>query len=203
MKGLIVFGFGGHARSVADVAVAAGFNELLFIEENAREDENFIGFPVRKTVDGLSRSNWLCISASGDNHSRQKQLDSAIRDGWTITTLIAPSATIGLGAEIGRGCMIGHHAHIGPMACIGDGCIINTSAVIEHECIVGHYVHAAVNSTVAGRSRIGDFVFLGAGATVIDNVSIIAGIAVGAGGVVIASLDKRNTYVGVPVRGVK
>jgi UDP-N-acetylbacillosamine N-acetyltransferase len=199
-KSLIVFGFGGHARSVADVAVAAGFNELMFIEENGREGEDFVGFPVRKTVDGLSRSDWLCISASGDNCNRQKQLNSAIRDGWTITTLIAPSATIGLGAVIGRGCLIGHHAHVGPMARVGDGCIINTSSVVEHECVIGDYVHAAVNSTVAGRSQLGDFVFLGAGATVIDRIIIASGIIIGANSVVVSSLTEQGTYVGVPVK---
>lgn len=199
-KSLIVFGFGGHARSVADVAVAAGFNELMFIEENAREGEEFVGFPVRKTVDGLSRSDWLCISASGDNYNRQKQLSNAIRDGWTITTLIAPSATVGLGAVIGSGCFIGHHAHIGPMARIGDGCIINTASVVEHECTIGDYVHTAVNSTVAGRSQLGNFIFLGAGATVIDRITIASDIIIGANSVVVSSLVKQGTYVGVPAK---
>lgn len=199
-ESLVMFGFGGHARSVADVALAAGCKALLFIDENARDGETFLGHPVVRDLRGEFPEGWHCFAASGDNHTRAQQIASILEAGWPLATLIAPTATIGAGATIGRGSFIGHHAHLGPLSQVGSGAIINTGAIVEHDCVIGDFVHVSVNATAAGRSRLGDFVFLGAGATVIDGVSVGKEITVGAGSVVIGHLEIAGTYVGTPVR---
>jgi UDP-N-acetylbacillosamine N-acetyltransferase len=201
-EGLLILGFGGHARSVAGVALDAGVRSLRFVDRNARDGETFLGFPVEKQYSGPLPAGWSALAASGDNHQRQQQIQDILDAGWTLETLISPCATISVGSTIAPGCFIAHHAHIGPMATIGQGCIINTGAVVEHDCTVGDYTHVSVNSTVAGRSKLGDFVFLGTGATVIDSVTIGDEITIGAGGVVIRALSQPGTYVGVPVRSL-
>lgn len=201
-KNLLILGFGGHARSVADVALTLGFQQLMFIDENAVNNEQFLGFPVQRNCDPVLPADWLCMPASGDNRCRDLQTHAALIAGWALAILIAPSATVGVGAKVSPGCFVGHHAHIGAMAQIGMGCVINTGAVVEHECVVGDYVHISVNATVAGRAHIGNFVWIGAGATVIDKVGIAAESTIGAGGVVISSLTRSGTYVGVPVRRI-
>ncbi|HEX7636378.1 MAG TPA: NeuD/PglB/VioB family sugar acetyltransferase [Noviherbaspirillum sp.] len=202
-KGLLILGFGGHARSVADVALAAGFRSLLFVDEHAREDEHFVGHRVQPELPHQLPEGWACFPAAGDNHRRQMQVASILSAGWPLATVISPSATIGAGAIVSPGSFVGHHAHVGPMARIGLAGIVNTGAIVEHECIIGDYVHVSVHATTAGRSRLGDYVFLGAGATVIDGVTVTSNVAVGAGGVVITSIDSSGTYVGVPVRRIK
>lgn len=199
-EGLVIFGFGGHARSVADVALACGCTSIMFIDENPRDGETFLGHPVLRTMPDVFPAGWRCFAAFGDNRRRARQVASMLEAGLPLTTVIAPTATIGAGATIGTGSFIAHHAHIGPQATVGKGVIVNTGGVVEHDCTVGDFVHVSVNSTLAGRSRLGDLVFLGTGATVIDNVSIGKGIVVGAGGVVVESLEMPGTYVGVPVR---
>lgn len=201
-QGLLILGFGGHARSVADVALAAGFSSLLFIDDNAREGENFLGHPVQRDFSGPLPEGWQCLPASGDNDRRRRQIEAIKETGWPLATLVSPTATLGAGASIGPGSFVAHHAHVGPMARIGIGAIINTGAAVEHECAVGDYVHVSVNATLAGRSRLGDFVFLCAGATVIDGVAVGSGITIGAGGVVIEGIEQTGTYVGVPARRI-
>lgn len=201
-EGLLILGFGGHARSVADVALSAGFRSLLFVEPNAQEGEHFVGHPVQRELPHRLPEGWSCFPAAGDNHRRQMQVTTIQSAGWPLATVISPSATIGAGAFVSPGTFVGHHAHIGPMARAGLASIVNTGAIIEHECVIGDYVHVSVHATTAGRSRLGDYVFLGAGATVIDGVSIASHVTVGAGGVVIASIDSPGTYVGVPVRRI-
>jgi len=49
---------------------------------------------------------------------------------------------------------------------------------------------------------IGDRVFIGVGATVVDGITICADVTIGAGGVVIGDIIDPGTYVGVPVRRV-
>jgi sugar O-acyltransferase (sialic acid O-acetyltransferase NeuD family) len=197
-SGLLIFGFGGHARSVADIAFSSGVSNFCFVDSNAREGESFIGHPVIKQWEGSLPKGWQAISANGNNVLRQESCEYIKNMGWTLATLIAPSATTGIGSKIAEGSVIAHQAHIGPMASIGKGCIINTAAVVEHESKIGDFVHISVNSTIAGRSTIGDYSFIGAGATVIDGINVCNNVIVGAGSVVIRNIDCPGVYVGSP-----
>jgi sugar O-acyltransferase (sialic acid O-acetyltransferase NeuD family) len=199
-EGLVVLGFGGHARSVAAVALSLGVRSLLFIDANARDGETFAGFPARRELEGMVPAGWAAMPAAGDNRLRQAQIDHAETHGWPLAKVIAKDATLDVDAEIGPGSFIGHHAHVGPSTKIGKGCIVNTGAIVDHEAAVGDYSHISVNSVVAGRSRVGRLVFLGSGATMIDGIEIADDITVGAGAVVVESLRSPGTYVGCPAR---
>ena len=74
------------------------------------------------------------------------------------------------------------------------------SAIIEHECAVDDFAHLSVNSALLGRSTLGKFVFLGAGTTVINGISIADQVTIGAGGVVVKSINKSGVYVGIPAK---
>lgn len=200
MYGVLILGFGGHARSVADVALSLGVKQLRFIDSNARPNENFGGFPVLSDWMQELPDGWSVMPASGDNASRQAQIEQIAKRGWPLATLIAPTATIGFGASVGAGTLVAHHAHVGPMAVVGSGCIINTGAIIEHECTIGDYTHVSVNATVAGRCRIGSRCFLGASSTVIDGKSVGDNVMLGAAACAHRDLVEPGTYVGVPAR---
>lgn len=196
----MIFGVGGHARSVGDVAIACGYDNLLFIDDSAQVGETILGFPVlRRRPDDLS-IGWQCIPATGDALMRKQQFKYVVAQGLEVATLIAPTATIGFAAVVGAGSFVAHHAHVGPLARIGSGCILNTGAVVEHEASIGHFSHVSVNATVAGRSRIGSYCFIGAGATVIDKVEVTDSVVVGAGSVVVEMITCPGTYVGCPAR---
>jgi UDP-N-acetylbacillosamine N-acetyltransferase len=202
LPGLIILGFGGHARSVADVALSLGIKRLHFFDENARPGENFLGHPVTSTLDFSLLGMWAVFPASGDNLKRATQVKWAKENNLPLFTLVSERATIGLGASVGEGSFVGHHAHLGPMSAVGVGCIINTGAVVEHECLIDEFTHVSVNTVIAGRSTVGRRCFIGAGATVIDGISVADDITVGAGGCVLRSLSDAGIYVGVPARRV-
>jgi UDP-N-acetylbacillosamine N-acetyltransferase len=198
--GIYVLGFGGHARSVADVALAAGIESLIFVDANALPNESFAGFPAVTALPGRLIAGWSVFPALGDNLSRKAAYS---RHMARIAKLISPSATIGVGAEVGNGTIVGHHAHIGPAASVGRGVIVNTGAAVEHECQVGDFSHISVNATVAGRARIGSNVFVGAGSTITDKVSICDDVVIGAGATVVRDITAPGTYVGTPARPIK
>jgi len=196
---LLVLGFGGHARSVGDVALAGGFERLLFLDENAREGEKFEGHLAVRALSVREGEEWKAFPAAGDNVRRERQCRDAP---YPLATIVAPSATIGVGACLGEGTLVARNAHVGPLAQIGRGVILNTGCIVEHECIVGDFSHVSVNATVAGRARIGCRVMLGAGAVVIDNVSICDDAVIGAGAVVTRDITTSGTYVGIPARRI-
>lgn len=199
--GLVLLGFGGHSRSVADVALTAGYSRLLFVDENAGDGELFLEFPVQSTMPPQA-SDWVYMPCAGDNHRRLAQIRELQAANLPVTSIISPSATVGRGAMVGTGCFIGHHAHVGPLTRLGAGCIINTGAVVEHDCMIGQGAHVSVHSCIAGYCNLGDRTFLGAGSAVIDKVSVTCDVTVGAGGVVVSSIDSPGVYAGVPVRRI-
>jgi sugar O-acyltransferase (sialic acid O-acetyltransferase NeuD family) len=195
---LIILGFGGHARSVADVALVLGYKSLVFVDEQAREGEIFLNFPVFKSFTPDEPKDWCAFPASGNSSVRQAQTELIEQQGWQLVSLIAPSATLGIGCKVGNGVFVGQQAHIGPMAKVGRGSIINTGAVVEHECNVGEWTHISVNATMAGRTSLGDFSMLGAGSTVIDGLDVASNVTIGAGAVVIKNIRFSGIYVGAP-----
>lgn len=201
--GLRIFGFGGHARSVADVALASGIRQLSFADEKARDGESFLGFPIVKAFDDVLPGGWQYFPAAGDNKKRQIQAEHIKKKSWPLATVISPTATVGIGATIGAGTFIGHHSHVGPMAVIGEACILNTGCIIEHDCVVGSYTHVSVNAVLAGASRLGDLVFMGTGSTVIDKCSVSDRVTLGAGAVVVEEIVESGLYVGIPAKRIR
>lgn len=198
--GIFIMGFGGHARSVADVAVAAKWSRLIFIDPNADDGEHFSSFPAIRTLPDPLDPNWLFIPAAGDNRRRRSQIENAPGQ---LATLVSPDAHLGIDSILDVGTLVGHGAHVGPGAKVGRGVILNTHSIVEHEAQVGDFTHISVNAVVAGRSKIGSNVFLGAGAVVIDSVTVCSDVVIGAGAVVTSSIDEPGVYVGVPARRVK
>ena len=78
-RGLVVFGFGGHARSVADIALTLGIRDFIFVDEAATANESLWGFPVRRKFDDPLPEGWQTFAAAGDNRARKAQV-AAIRD---------------------------------------------------------------------------------------------------------------------------
>ena len=202
-KNLVILSYGGHARSVADIALSCGYEKLIFVDQSAYSGENFFGHEVISSVDEIPDIAGDAISAAGDNSKRALECAFIKSVGLNLISLISPSAHVGIGCSIGAGCLVGSHAHLGPQSIVGDGCIINTGAIVEHESRVGMYSHIAVNAAIAGKSSVGNFCMLGIGSSVGDGVSITDCVIVGAGGVVHSSITQAGTYVGVPARKIK
>lgn len=194
---LVILGFGGHARSVSDVALALRADELMFVDPQAQPDESLSGYPVYSSMPVNMSGEWFAFPAAGDNYLRDRQCAESL---LPLATLIAPDASIGQDAIIGAGTFVGHQAHVGPLAKVGQGVILNSGSIVDHESIIGDFTHISVNATVAGRCRIGRHVFLGAGAVIIDGISVCDNVIIGAGATVISDISESGTYVGSPGR---
>lgn len=60
-KDLVIVGCGGHARSVADVAMSCGVCDFIFWDINARENEKLFAFPVLSNKSILDKSNHIFL----------------------------------------------------------------------------------------------------------------------------------------------
>jgi serine O-acetyltransferase len=105
---------------------------------------------------------------------------------------------------IGSRCLIGRGAEFGPGLVLihADGVVINgkvrggSGVAIEHQVTLGADARG-------GCPRLGDHVFIGAGAKVLGAISIGDGARIGANAVVVRDVPPHSTAVGVPARVVR
>ena len=202
MKQLVIIGASGHGKVVADIARKTGYEQILFLDDNASLID-CSGYSVAGKCCQFTDYECDIIVAVGNCAVRERFLNVLEKSGKHIPVLIHPSASIGENVKIGQGTVIAAGAVVNPCAVIGKGCIINTCASVDHDCMVADYVHVSVGAHVAGSVSIGQHTWIGAGATVSNNVSICAGTMIGAGAVVVKDICEKGTYVGVPARMIK
>ncbi len=200
MKKIIIIGASGHGKVVADVAVQNGYEEILFLDDNPKVKECG-DFPVV----GTSRDSALytgCdfIVGIGNAQTRERIQERLESEGLHLSTLIHPAAVVANSALIQSGTVVMAGVVINPGAKIGKGCIVNTCSSVDHDCVISDYVHVSVGAHISGMVQIGVRTWIGAGATVCNNLSICGDCVIGAGAVVIKNIETRGTYIGVPAK---
>ena len=201
---LLIIGAGGHGRVVADIALKMNiWKEVSFLDNN----DNIKPFMNCHVIDKSSEAikyidDYDIIVAIGNNMVREKIQTSLESEGASIPVLIHPSAIIGEDVEVGKGTVIMAGVVINCCTRIGRGCIINTSSSIDHDNIIKDFVHISPGVHLAGTVEIGKKSWIGIGATVSNNITIIENCIVGAGAVVVGDIVEVGTYIGVPVRKI-
>jgi UDP-perosamine 4-acetyltransferase len=194
-------GGGGHARSVAAVATAAGYHIATVIAPYISWD-----VPVPRYLDDLeglqlaASSGQAVLLGVGENQVRARLFRLAQDAGAHPALVIARSATVSDADAIGAGTCVMEHAHVGPGSEVGAGCILNTAAVVEHDSRIGRFAHIAPRATLGGGCEIGEFSLVGAGVVLLPGIRVGRGSVVAAGAVVTHDIPDGVVAVGVPAR---
>lgn len=202
IKSLLIIGSGGHASVIHSIAKSLElWNSILILDNKS----HLSSIEIHDSY--ANRSKYLdhCVAfpAIGDNYNRKKVINELYNDGFTMATIVSPSAIISNGTKIGYGTCIISGVVVNNDVVIGEGCIVNTKASIDHHSVIGNYTHVAPGVTIAGNCSIGECCMIGAGATIINGITIVDDVIIGAGGVVVEDILEPGTYIGVPVRKVK
>lgn len=199
-----MLGAGGHGKVCAEIASLMGYAEIIFFDDNPAAD-TCLGYPVagdRKAFFKVEHSD--CFIAIGSNATRKRIAEQVLRTtGHSLVTLVHPSATVSAHASLSEGTVVMAGAVINPGAVIGRGCIINTAASVDHDCEIDDWCHISVGAHLAGTVKLAPLAFIGAGATVINNIKIATeAVTIGAGALVIRDITERGTYIGIPARRI-
>lgn len=188
MEDIILVGYGGHAKSVADCIERTNEYRIIGYTEPREVDSKY---PYLGTDDVLKeyfdkgiKNVAICQGYMGHGQLR-KELFKIVKDiGFTLPIIKDPSSIISNTAVIGEGTFIGKFVVVNAGAHIGKMCILNTKSLIEHECTVGSFTHISIGATLCGQVIVGEEAFIGANSVIIQCKEIPDGKIVPAGIVV-------------------
>lgn len=197
MNRLIIVGASGHGKVVADIARLNGYEEIVFLDDNASL-HHCLDYPVVGQTDMLKTLDGDLFVAIGNAELRSKIMNA--HPDRSFPRLIHPGAVVADSAQLGEGTVVMAGAVINPDAVIGRGCIINTASSVDHDCHLGDFVHVAVGAHLCGTVEVQDYTWIGAGTTVSNNLYITEKCMIGAGSLVIKNITSSGTYYGSPAR---
>ena len=209
MSCLLILGAGGHAKVVAETAIASGhFSEVAFLDDRSIGlDQHFtvLGFPVLGPLalafEPANREKFtLAAVAFGNAAFRLNLIDQLHVAGYALPTLIHPTAWVSPSAQLASGSVVFAQAVVQSLATIGSGAILNTGCSVDHDTQLFDGVHICPGARLAGEVVVGARSWIGIGSSVIQQVRIGADVTVGAGAAVVRDLPDGVLVVGVPAR---
>ena len=203
MEEIILVGFGGHAKSVLDSIEAANMYRVAgFV--TPEETGQYRGYSWLGTDDSLAScyakgitKAFICVGYLGNSRIRDRLYDLVKGIGFSLPSIIDPTAVMAKDAVVGEGTYIGKKAVINADSRIGKMCIINSCALIEHESEVEDFTHVAVGATLCGNVKISDHCFIGANSTVIQGINVGRNSIVGAGSLILSEVGDDQKRYGV------
>jgi sugar O-acyltransferase (sialic acid O-acetyltransferase NeuD family) len=197
---IIIFGAGGHAKTIMDMIKQIDIYTLAgIIDDKIPAGTVVLGIPVLGTRAVLPElfEQGVKLAANGvggilDIAVRVRIFDLLAKACFTFPALIHPRAAIEPSANVGEGVQVFANAYIGSEAVLHPMCMINTNAVVSHDCEVGEYTHIAPGALLAGHVQIGERTLVGMGVTTTIGVRIGSGVRIGNGAIVLADVPDKT-----------
>ena len=212
LKDIAIFGVGGFGREVLALIkdinkVTPSYNIIGFFDDGYKKGIMVNGYPnLGKTEDLNKWETPISLAVSiGSPVIKKKILDKITNPMVDYPTLIHPLAWIGDKefVEIGKGCIICAGNLITTNIKIEDFVILNLGCTVGHDSVIKKYSAFMPSVNISGEVTIGEGVYVGTGAKIINQLEIGAYSIVGAGAVVSKTLPARCTAVGVPAKPIK
>ena len=209
MSGLLILGAGGHAKVVAETAMACGVaSSIAFLDDCCASPDtcpSVLGWPVIGPLalaqQAHIRSQFdAAVVAIGHAVTRLFWIEKLQLARYSLPVLIHPTAWVSSSAQIGPASVVFALAAVQAQASIGKGAILNTCSSVDHDAQLSDAVHICPGSRLAGEVKVGARTWIGIGASVIHQVRIGSDVTVGAGAAVVCDLPDGVTAVGVPAR---
>jgi sugar O-acyltransferase (sialic acid O-acetyltransferase NeuD family) len=202
---IVIFGSGGHAVSIANIAIALKLNIYGFIDPDKKNNE-LLGRKIISSIDKITDADkYVFALAVGDNYSRKEMLIkiSASYQKLSFPPLIHPSAVIGSHVKIGAGTVVMPNVSIGPCCSIGTFCVLNTMASLDHDSQMYDFSTLAPGVICGGGVTIGESSFIGIGASLRHKVSIGSNTVVGGGSHLCSDITSNVIAYGSPARVIR
>ena len=212
MQEIAIYGGGGFAREVAWLVESCNqeaprYRVVCFIDDDTDKQGRLLnGIPVVSLAEARRRHPAArVVSGIGWPRPRQTTSEKAAAAGFQFETIIHPRVERSRWIEIGEGVVICAGCILTTNIRLGRQVQINLDCTIGHDVIIADYATLAPGVHVSGCVHIGERVYIGTGATIINGtleapLEIGNDAIIGAGACVTKSIPPGVTAVGVPAR---
>ncbi|MBU6234691.1 MAG: NeuD/PglB/VioB family sugar acetyltransferase [Alphaproteobacteria bacterium] len=198
LKSLVIIGAGGHAKSVADAAMSAGYKIACFVAPDAKS-KKMLGIPVQASMP--KGAGYVYALALGDNAKREAVAIKYAK--LVFPTIVHKTAYVSPSAKLGAGTVVLAQANVGADSKVGRFCIINSAASLDHDGVLGDFAALAPAATTGGNVTIGARVAIGIGAAIKHGISIGDDCVLGAKSYLDRDLPKGVVAYGAPAKAVR
>jgi sugar O-acyltransferase, sialic acid O-acetyltransferase NeuD family len=195
-KLVVIYGGGGHAKSLIELIEAEGkFTVAGILDDRLPAGSRIAGVAVLGNGDFLPRLKAQgigqivnAVGGIGDITPRLRIYEKIKANGFTVPSVIHPRAYLEKSARLTGGEQVFFNAYIGSDVTVGFGCIVNTGVILSHDCELGDYVNISPGAILAGAVHVGERSLVGMGVTVNLGVTIGAGVRIGNSAVIKADV---------------
>ena len=197
---MIIYGGGGHAKAVLEMAQAIGaFRIAGIVDDNIPVGTLVLGVPVlggREGLPGLVERG-IRLAANGvggiiDINVRVRLFELLEDLGFALPSLVHPRATVERSAQVGDGVQVFANAYVGSSAVLRAKCMVNTGAIVSHDCEIGSYTHIAPGALLAGHVHVGERSLVGMGVTTAIGIIVGNGARIGNGAILYADVPDKT-----------
>jgi sugar O-acyltransferase (sialic acid O-acetyltransferase NeuD family) len=211
-KQIAIYGSGGFAREVAWLVqdcntMQSRYSVTCFIDDNEANQGLLVNsIPVIGLEEAYSRfPNAKVVGGVGQPQTRQHLMEKARETGFDFATIIHPRVERSQWIDIGLGTVICAGNILTVNIVLGQHVQLNLDCTIGHDVVMGDFATLAPGVHVSGCVHLGQRVYLGTGAVIINGTQeepIVIGddVVVGAGACVTKSVPAGQVVVGVPAR---
>ncbi|ACF42850.1 acetyltransferase [Pelodictyon phaeoclathratiforme] len=185
---IILIGAGGHAHSCIDVIEQQGQYHIAGLVGMPHEvHDKHLGYEVIATDDDLPQlakeygHALISLGQILSPGSRIRLYQQAIKLGFQLPVIVAPTAYVSRHATLGAGTIIMHGAIVTAGVRVGDNCIINNRSLLEHDTTVEDHCHISTGAILNGGVTIGAGSFVGSGTVIKEGVIIGKDCVIGMG----------------------
>ena len=198
MSRLYVVGTRSFAAEVVDFAAETGLEIAGLLEPF---DRDRVGTTIHDLpVSWLEETGAARALVGTGERSRRLIVGRLRAAGWTIDGLVHPKAHIARSSTVGDGAIVAPGVVVGARARIGDHVVLGRGALVGHQTEIGSFATLNPGANVAGNVRIGKDAFVEMGAVVRDHVTVGASAVVAAGALVVGDVEDGAEVRGVPAR---
>jgi len=191
---MIVYGGGGHGKSVVDLVRAIGCHRVTgIVDDGLTPGSLILGIPVLGTSNVLAdlHAQGIHFAANGiggigNVNIRLQAFEKLVGAGFTLPVLVHPAAWIEPSAKLEPGVQVMAFSYVGPDARIGFGSLINTGACVSHDGRLGRVVNLSPGALLGGNVTIENYAQIGMHATINLGLCVGERSIVGNGATVIA-----------------
>ena len=140
--------------------------------------DNHLGYRVIATDDDLPQLvkeyDYALVSLGQilSPDSRIRLYQQALKLGFQLPVIIAPTAYVSRHATLGSGTIVMHGSIVNAGVRVGDNCIINNRSLLEHDSMVGDHCHISTGAILNGGVTIGVGSFIGSGTVIKEGINI-------------------------------